>query len=49
MTTAFDDLVAWVRTGKRPDGDDVMADFRDAGRRFTKPLREGDPGQLTVK
>jgi hypothetical protein len=49
MTSAFDDLVTWVRAGKRPEGDDVMADFRDAGRRFTNPLREGDPGRLTVK
>ena len=23
MTTAFDDLVAWVEDGVRPDGDDV--------------------------
>jgi pimeloyl-ACP methyl ester carboxylesterase len=48
-TSAFDDLVSWVRNGKRPDGDDVMADFRDAGRRFTNPLRPGDPGELTVR
>lgn len=45
---AFDDLVAWIRTGKRPEGDDVMADLRDAGRRFTNPLRPGDPGTLTI-
>lgn len=44
MTRAFDDLVAWVTTGERPDGDDVHASFADAGRRFTNPLREGDPG-----
>ena len=45
---AFDDLVTWVRTAKRPDGDDVMADLRDAGRRFTNPLRPGDPGTLRI-
>ncbi len=43
---AFDDLVTWVRTGARPEGDDVMADLRDAGRTFTNPRRPGDPGTL---
>ena len=46
---AFDDLVRWVRSGKRPDGDNVMADFRDAGRKFTNPIRPGDPGGLAVR
>ena len=45
---AFDDLVKWVKEGVKPEGDNVMADFRDAGRRFTNPLRPGDPGVLTV-
>ena len=36
---AFDDLFKWVKEGKRPEGDDVMADLRDAGRKFTNPLR----------
>ncbi len=45
---AFDDLVAWVKDGKRPEGDDVMGDLRDAGRKFTNPLRPGDPGTLSV-
>jgi fermentation-respiration switch protein FrsA (DUF1100 family) len=44
MTRAFDDLVAWVTRGERPAGDDVSASLADAGRRFTNPLREGDPG-----
>ena len=48
QSQAFDDLVTWVKTGQRPEGDDVMGDLRDAGRRFTKPLRPGDPGTLTV-
>jgi pimeloyl-ACP methyl ester carboxylesterase len=48
-TAAFDDLVAWVRTGRRPEGDDVMASLRDAGRRFTNPLRPGDPGTVTIR
>jgi len=48
QTAAFDDLVKWVREGKRPDGDDVMAELRDAGRRFTNPLRPGDPGAVNV-
>lgn len=48
QAAAFDDLVAWVRDGKRPDGDEVLGDLRDAGRRFTNPVRPGDPGTLTV-
>jgi len=46
MIRAFDDLVAWVTRGTRPAGDDVMASLADAGRTFTDPLREGDPGTL---
>lgn len=45
---AFDDLVHWVRDGVKPAGDSVFGDLRDAGRQFTDPLREGDPGGLTV-
>lgn len=48
MTRAFDDLVAWVTHGERPAGDDVHADLADAGREFTDPLREGDPGTIGV-
>ena len=48
QSRAFDALVSWVRDGVRPEGDDVFADLRDAGRRFTEPLRVDDPGQLTV-
>jgi len=46
---AFDDLVAWVRNGRVPAGDEVMGDLSDAGRRFTNPLRPGDPGGLIVR
>jgi dienelactone hydrolase len=45
---AFDDLVRWVRDGHRPDGDDVDGSMADAGRRFTDPLRENDPGGLRI-
>ena len=45
---SFDDLVTWVRQGIKPAGDDIFGDLRDAGRTFTSPLREGDPGGLTV-
>jgi hypothetical protein len=45
---SFDDLVTWVRHGTKPQGDDIFLDLRDAGRRFTNPLREGDPGGMTV-
>ncbi len=48
QSRAFDDLVRWVRDGVKPAGDSVVGDLRDAGRQFTNPLREGDPGGLTV-
>jgi pimeloyl-ACP methyl ester carboxylesterase len=44
MTRAFDDLVAWVTRGEKPRGDDVSASLADAGKTFTNPMREGDPG-----
>src|SRR3954469_1133777 len=48
MIQAFDDLVAWVKTGKKPDGDAVDGDLTDAGRKFTNPLRPNDPGTPRV-
>jgi fermentation-respiration switch protein FrsA (DUF1100 family) len=48
QAAAFDALVAWVRNGTRPEGDEVLGDLRDAGRRFTNPLRPGDPGTIDV-
>ena len=45
---AFDDLVRWVRDGVRPEGDDIDGNMADAGRRFTDPLRENDPGGLRI-
>jgi hypothetical protein len=49
VTTAMADLVNWVQTGARPDGDDVLStDLRDAGRKFTNPLRDGDPGTIRL-
>lgn len=44
LTTAFADLVRWVREGVRPAGDDLSGDLTDIGRQFTSPLRPGDPG-----
>ncbi len=44
LTTAFEDLVRWVRDGVRPAGDDLSGDLADIGRQFTNPLRPGDPG-----
>jgi len=46
QVTAFGDLVRWVRDGVRPEGDNVFGDLTDAGRRFTNPLRPGDPGTV---
>jgi pimeloyl-ACP methyl ester carboxylesterase len=42
---AFDDLVTWLETGRRPDGDDVSsADLSQIGLRWTVPLNRDDPG-----
>ena len=43
---AFADLVTWVVAGVRPEGDNVLGDLSDAGRKFTNPLRPGDPGGI---
>jgi len=48
MTKAFDDLVAWVKTGTKPQGDDVDGDLSNAGMTFTNPLRQNDPGGRSV-
>ena len=45
---AFDALVAWARSGKHPEGDDVLGDLTNAGMKFTNPLRPGDPGVIRV-
>jgi len=46
---AFDALVAWAQSGKRPEGDDVLGDLTNAGMKFTNPLRPGDPGFIRVQ
>jgi pimeloyl-ACP methyl ester carboxylesterase len=48
MTKAFDDLVAWVRQGTKPQGDEVDGDLSNVGTKFTNPLRPGDPGGVRV-
>jgi pimeloyl-ACP methyl ester carboxylesterase len=45
---AFEALVGWARKGSKPEGDDVLGDLTNAGRRFTNPLRPGDPGTIRV-
>ena len=46
LTRAFDDLVAWVEQGVKPEGDDVLAaDPSSLGLRWTTPLRPDDPGR----
>jgi hypothetical protein len=41
---AFDDLVAWIERGVRPDGDDVLAsDLSRVGLRWTPVLHPDDP------
>ena len=47
-TVTSEAVARWVRDGVKPAGDSVFGDLRDAGRQFTNPLREGDPGGLTV-
>ena len=46
---AFDALVEWARSGKRPEGDDVLGDLTNAGMKFTNPLRPADPGTIRVQ
>jgi pimeloyl-ACP methyl ester carboxylesterase len=41
---AFDDLTTWADRNARPDGDTVFGDLRNAGLKFTDPIRPGDPG-----
>ena len=45
---AFDDLVAWVRQGTKPPGDNVFGDLSNAGLTFTTPLRPNDPGGIRI-
>jgi len=43
---AFDDLVAWVEGGARPDGDDVLApDVSPLGLRRTPIIHPEDPAR----
>jgi pimeloyl-ACP methyl ester carboxylesterase len=43
---AFDDLVAWLERGTRPDGDDVLAaDVSTLGLRWTRILHPEDPAR----
>ncbi len=44
LSAAFQDLVAWVKDGTKPRGEDLSGDLSNAGREFTNPLRPGDPG-----
>lgn len=44
--TAISDLVAWVRDGKKPAGDDLSGDLTNIGMQFTNPLRPNDPGGI---
>ncbi len=46
LTSAFEDLVAWVKDGTKPKGEDLTGDLRNAGIEFTNPLRAGDPGGI---
>ena len=48
MIKAFDDLVAWVKSGAKPKGDEVDGDLSNAGMTFTNPLRPNDPGGRSV-
>jgi pimeloyl-ACP methyl ester carboxylesterase len=46
QSQAFGDLVKWVRLGLRPEGDEPFGDLSDTGKKFTNPLRPGDPGGI---
>jgi hypothetical protein len=43
---AFDDLVAWIERGVKPDGDDLLAsDVSKLGLRWTRILHPDDPAR----
>jgi hypothetical protein len=46
IRNAWTALVAWVAGGPKPAGDPILGDLSDSGRKFTDPLRPGDPGGL---
>lgn len=39
LQQGFEDLVAWVEEGRKPDGEDLLGDLSDAGRAFTSAPR----------
>ncbi len=41
---AFADLLGWVTTRARPEGDDLTGSLLDVGKRWTDPLRKDVPG-----
>jgi hypothetical protein len=41
---AFTDLLTWVTTGTKPEGDNLRGSLLDVGKRWTEPLRQDDPG-----
>ena len=41
---AWNDLVAWVTTGARPEGEDLRGSLLDVGKKWTEPLSPDDPG-----
>ena len=44
VTRAFDDLVAWIERGVKPEGDDILAqDLSTLGLRWTVPRHPADP------
>jgi pimeloyl-ACP methyl ester carboxylesterase len=43
---AFEDMVSWAVKGQKPAGEDLLGDLTDAGRAFTSPLGDDDPGGI---
>lgn len=41
---AFNDMINWVKNGVKPEGQDLRGSLIDAGKPFTDPLRQDDPG-----
>jgi pimeloyl-ACP methyl ester carboxylesterase len=44
LRRGFDDLIGWVESGVRPEGDDLAGPLIDVGRAFTEPFEGNDPG-----
>ena len=48
LRESFEDLVAWVEEGVKPDGEDLSGDVSDAGAAYTRKPRDGSDAAAAV-